>query len=135
MGDAVNLASRLESLTKEYGVGILVSENIVTAVPTVLYREMDRVRVKGKLEPISIYEPLGYKDQIDSKLVEDTDHFHRALDCYREQRWDDAEKLLVALSTADPARKVYKVYIERVANLRLKPPGDNWDGVFTFTTK
>ncbi len=135
MGDAVNLASRLESLTKEYGVGILVSENIVTAVPTVLYREMDRVRVKGKLEPISIYEPLGYKDQIDSQLVEDTDRFHRALDCYREQRWDDAEKLLVALSTADPARKVYKVYIERVANLRLKPPGDNWDGVFTFTTK
>ncbi len=135
MGDAVNLASRLESLTKEYGVGILVSENIVTAVPTVLYREMDRVRVKGKLEPISIYEPLGYKDQIEQQLVEDTDRFHRALDRYREQRWDDAEQILLGLLQADPGRKVYKLYLERVANLRIKSPGDNWDGVFTFTTK
>ncbi len=135
LGDAVNLASRLESLTKEYGVGILVSQNIVTAVPTVIYREMDRVRVKGKLEPISIYEPLGFKDQVLDQIIDETDRFHRALDRYKEQRWDDAEQLLVVLSQADPSRKVYKLYLERVANLRAKPPGDNWDGVFTFTTK
>ena len=135
LGDAVNLASRLESLTKEYGVGILVSENIVKAVPDVIYRELDRVRVKGKQEPISIYEPLDFKGKVADQLIDETDRFHRALERFREQRWDDAEKLLVTLSEADPARKVYKLYLERVANLRLNSPGENWDGVFTFTTK
>jgi adenylate cyclase len=135
MGDAVNLASRLESLTKEYGVGILVSENIVAAVPSAVYRELDRVRVKGKNEPISIYEPVGLKGKIPDQLIDEIDRFHRALDRYREQRWDDADRLLVALSQADPTRKAYKMYLERVANLRIQPPGKNWDGVFTFTTK
>lgn len=135
MGDAVNLASRLEGLTKEYGVGILVSENIVNTVPSVIYRELDRVRVKGKLEPISIYEPVGKKGDITNTMMDEIDRFHRALDKYREQRWDDAETALVKLAHADPNRKVYQVYIERVANLRMKPPGANWDGVFTFTTK
>ncbi len=135
MGDAVNLASRLESITKEYGVGILVSENIVKAVPDAIYRELDRVRVKGKVEPISIYEPLGFKGKVIDQVIDEADRFHRALDRYREQRWDDAEKLLLSLQQADPGRKVYKLYMERVANLRLHPPGKNWDGVFTFTTK
>jgi adenylate cyclase len=135
MGDAVNLASRLEGLTKEYGVGILVSENIVNTVPSVIYRELDRVRVKGKLEPISIYEPVGKKGDVTNTMMDEIDRFHRALDKYREQRWDDAETALVKLAHADPNRKVYQVYIERVANLRMKPPGANWDGVFTFTTK
>ncbi|MEP7154139.1 MAG: adenylate/guanylate cyclase domain-containing protein [Betaproteobacteria bacterium] len=135
MGDAVNLASRLEGLTKEYGVGILVSENIVNTVPSVIYRELDRVRVKGKLEPISIYEPVGLKGDISNQLLDEIDRFHRALEKYREQRWDDAELVLVKLAHADPDRKVYQVYLDRVADLRSHPPGANWDGVFTFTTK
>lgn len=135
MGDAVNLASRLESLTKEYGVGILVSENIVKAVPSVIYRELDRVRVKGKLEPISIYEPVGVKGEIANQMIDEIDRFQRAIDKYRAQRWDEAEMELVKLSQADPARKVYQLYIDRVGNLRMQPPGENWDGVFTFTTK
>ena len=135
MGDAVNLASRLEGLTKEYGVGILVSENIVNTVLTVIYRELDRVRVKGKLEPISIYEPVGPKGEIAEQVLDEIDRFHRAIDKYRQQNWDDAETALVKLAHADPKRKVYQVYIERVTNLRVKPPGANWDGVFTFTTK
>ncbi len=135
MGDTVNLASRLEGLTKEYGVGILVTENIVQAVSSVVYRELDRVRVKGKLEPISIYEPVGLKGEVVDQILDEIDRFHRALDRYREQRWDDAEAAFVKLVQADPHRKVYQVYIDRVANLRMKPPGANWDGVFTFTTK
>ena len=135
MGDAVNLASRLEGLTKEYGVGILVSENIVNTVPGVIYRELDRVRVKGKLEPISIYEPVGPKGEVVEQILDEIDRFHRAIDKYRRQNWDDAEMALVKLAHADPHRKVYQVYIERVANLRIKSPGANWDGVFTFTTK
>ena len=135
LGDAVNLAARLEGLTKEYGVGILVSENIVNAVPAVVYRELDRVRVKGKLEPISIYEPIGQKGEVANQLIDEIDRFHRVLDRFRQQKWDEAEASLVNLLEADPKRKVYKVYVDRIAALRAKPPGDNWDGVFTFTTK
>jgi adenylate cyclase len=135
LGDAVNLAARLEGLTKEYGVGILVSENIVKSVPDVVYRELDRVRVKGKLEPISIYEPVGVKGDVVDQMLDEIDRFHRALDKYRLQNWDDAEAALVKLSHAEPKRKVYQLYIDRVQNLRVKPPGANWDGVFTFTTK
>ena len=135
LGDAVNLASRLEALTKEYGVGILVSENIVNAVPGIVYRELDRVRVKGKLEPITIYEPIGSQGDVPDQLLEEIDRFHRALQRYREQRWDDTEATLVKLMDADPKRKVYRVYMDRVAALRAKPPGANWDGVFIFTTK
>ena len=135
LGDAVNLAARLEGLTKEYGVGILVSENIVNAVPAVIYRELDRVRVKGKLEPISIYEPIGQKGEVANQLLDEIDRFHRALDRFREQHWDDAEAAITKLLEADPKRKVYRVYMDRMALLRAKPPGPNWDGVFTFTTK
>lgn len=135
MGDAVNLAARLEGQTKEYGVGILVSENIVNAVPSVVYRELDRIRVKGKLEPISIYEPVGMKGEIVEQVLNEIDRFHRALDRYKEQRWDDAEQILTALSHADPSRKAYKVYLQRIANFKLNPPGKNWDGVFVATTK
>jgi adenylate cyclase len=135
MGDAVNLASRLESLTKEYGVGILVSENIVAAVPGMVYRELDRVRVKGKLEPITIYEPVGEQGKVIETTVNEIDRFHRALDRYRQQRWDEAEQTIASLSMADSGRKVYQMYLERIAALRVNPPGKNWDGVFTFTTK
>ena len=135
LGDAVNLASRLEGLTKEYGVGILVSENIVNAVPAIIYRELDRVRVKGKLEPISIYEPIGQKGEVPNQLIDEIDRFHRTLDRYRQQKWDEAEASLTKLLEADPKRKVYRVYMDRIAVLRAKPPGANWDGVFTFTSK
>ena len=135
MGDSVNLAARLEGLTKEYGVGILVSENIVKAVPAVIYRELDRVRVKGKLLPISIYEPIGQKGEVTDQLLDEVERFHRVLDRFRQQRWDDAEALLTTLIQADPKRKVYGVYADRIAALRSAPPGENWDGVFIFTHK
>jgi adenylate cyclase len=135
LGDAVNLGSRLESLTKEYGVGILVSENIVNAVPNMIYRELDRVRVKGKLKPIGIYEPVGKKGEVADHVLDDLDRLHRALDRYREQRWDEAEKLVKALSQNEPHRKIYHLLIERIAELRANPPGANWDGVYTFTKK
>ncbi len=135
MGDHVNLASRLEGLTKEYGVGILVSENIVKAVESAIYREIDRVRVKGKLEPVTIYEPAGFKTDVVNQEIDEIDRFHRALDKYRAQAWDEAEAALRALSHADPKRKVYLLYLSRIRELREKPPGDNWDGVFTFTHK
>jgi len=135
LGDAVNLASRLEGLTKEYGVGVLVTENVIKAAPMFIYREVDRVRVKGKLVAVAIYEPIGLQGEVVNATVDDVERFHKALEFYRKQRWDDAEKLVKTLQYSNPEFKLYKIYLERIAHFRAKPPGANWDGVFIFTTK
>ena len=135
MGDAVNLAARLESLTKEYGVGILVSEHIVKAVPEVVYCEMDRVRVKGKLEPITIYEPIGKKGALSDVQLDEIEAFHKALGYFVKQKFDETAEILTRLKSANPNRKVYDLYEERIAYYRENPPGENWDGVYTFTKK
>ncbi len=135
LGDAVNLAARLEGLTKEYGVEILVSEHIVKRVPTVVYRELDRVRVKGKLEPVGIFEAIALKEELTEAELDAVDRFHRVIEKYRAQKWDDAEAIIQKLMETDPKRKAYKLYLERITKLRAEPPGENWDGVFTFTTK
>lgn len=135
MGDAVNLGSRLEGLTKQYGVNIIVSEFTVSATPSFVYRELDRVRVKGKEEPVAIFEPLGEASSVDSLDKDRLDRFHQSLEMYRQQRWDDAEKILSALSAEEPQRMIYGIYLERIQTFRTAPPGDDWDGVFTHTSK
>ncbi len=135
MGDSVNLASRLEGLTKEYGVGILVTSNIVAQAPGFVYREIDKVRVKGKNEGVAIFEPLGKQGEVGPETMQELDRFQKALDAYRAQRWDDAEKLLKNLAYAAPKSKLYKLYLDRVAHFRQNPPAAGWDGVFVFTTK
>ena len=135
LGDAVNLAARLEGITKEYGVGIVVSENVVNAAPIAVYRELDRVRVKGKHEPISIYEPLGMIGEVLNLVIDETDRFHKALQHFRAQEWDEAEHHFFALLDTAPETKLYNVYLDRIRVYRTNPPGPNWDGVFIFTTK
>ena len=71
MGDAVNLASRLEGLTKQYGVGILVGQATRDAAADVVFREIDRVRVKGKDEPVAVYEPLGLEAEVGKARAEE----------------------------------------------------------------
>ena len=135
LGDAVNLASRLEGLTKQYGVGTLVSENIVRAAPIAVYREIDRVRVKGKREPISVYEPMGLIGEVGEQVLDETDRFHKVLHRFRSQEWDEAERLLKTLLYSAPDTKLYKVFLDQIKNYRATPPGPDWDGVTNFTTK
>jgi adenylate cyclase len=135
MGDAVNLASRLQDLTKEYGVGVLVSENIVRAVQDFVYREVDKVRVKGKREGVAIFEPLGAQGEVHSDTQLEIARFHEALAHFRERRWDEAAALLEELAAAAPGMKLYRIYRERIAQFRVSPPDAGWDGVFGFTTR
>ena len=135
MGDAVNIASRLEGLTKEYGAQILVSENMVKAAPNFVYREMDLVAVKGRVEGIPIFEPLGRVGEVPEAVVEESYRYEKALAHYRAQRWDDAERVLGELTAASPKTKVYKLLLGRIAKYRADPPGENWNGVWVFTTK
>jgi adenylate cyclase len=135
MGDAVNLGSRLESITKQYGVGILVGELTQQAVPDVVFRELDRVRVKGKDEPVAIFEPVGLAGQIDQAVLNEIELFRQAIILYRGQKWDLAEIHLLNLQKTSPESLVYSLYLERIAYFRANPPGVEWDGVFTFKTK
>ncbi len=135
MGDAVNLASRLEGITKEYGVDIIVGENTQVAVPDFVYRELDLVRVKGKDQPIKIFEPLGLQGQVEQAVLDELTVFHQMLRSYRKQEWDKAELDLMNLRRMSPQTKLYGVYVERIAYFRTNPPGPDWDGVFVFKNK
>ncbi|MBS1199180.1 MAG: putative transrane sensor domain protein, partial [Proteobacteria bacterium] len=135
MGDAVNLASRLEGITKQYGVGILAGEATKAVVKDVLFREIDRVRVKGKDEPVGIFEPLGLASDVGKEVQDELKLWQHALHLYRSQDWDGAELQLLNLLQRSPECRLYKVYADRVINYRANPPGESWDGVTTFETK
>jgi adenylate cyclase len=135
MGDTVNLGSRLEGITRQYGVGILVSQETVQMSAGILYREIDSVRVKGKDIPIRIYQPLALESQADAAMRQQLEQWHQALAAYRSQQWDEAQRLLNALQQACPEDKLWGVYLERVADYRLNPPGADWDGVKKFDSK
>lgn len=136
MGDPVNLGSRVEGLTKEYGVSVICSEFTRNqGPPDWAYRELDQVRVKGKDEPVAIYEPLGPKDALPTELRQELARYRGALKMYRGQQWDSAEAEFFSLSRGSHPHPVYELYLERIAYFRKNPPGADWSGVFTFKTK
>ena len=136
MGDSVNLGSRVEGLTKEYGVAVICTESTRNAGPKDwAYRELDSVRVKGKNEPVAIYEPLGPKDELDPGLRQDLARHRGAMKLYRAQLWDQAEAEFFQLSQGGRPHHVYGLFLERIMFLRDNPPGPKWDGAFTFTHK
>ena len=135
MGDAVNLSSRLEGLTRVYGVGILVGPNTRQIVKDVVFREIDRVKVKGKDEPVEIFEPIGMEGQVEQKVMDEIKLWHKALRAYRAQKWDEAEMDLFNVQRMSPDCKLYQLYFERIKECRADPPGADWDGVTTFKTK
>ncbi|HXU92032.1 MAG TPA: adenylate/guanylate cyclase domain-containing protein [Gallionella sp.] len=135
MGDEVNLASRLEGITKQYGVDIVVGEHTRNAVTDFVYRELDHVRVKGKDKPVAIYEPIGPAGEVSRELIDEIKLFHEMRRLYRRQDWDQAELQLMNLQRMSPGTALYGIYAERVAYFRKNPPAADWDGVFVFQTK
>jgi len=135
MGDAVNLASRLEGITKQYGVGVVVGENTRNAVTDFVYRELDHVRVKGKDKPVAIYEPIGLTGEVSKDMQDEIKLFHEVRRLYRRQDWDQAELQLMNLQRMSPETALYGIYVDRIAYFRKNPPPADWDGVFVFQTK
>lgn len=136
IGDAVNLSARLEGLTKFYGVDVAVGEETQAACPDIVFRELDKARVKGKTDAVAIFEPIGQVDTVTSEKLAEIDQWHEALEHYRRQQWDEASTILEALRAAFPAVTLYVRYIERIARLREDPSiGPEWDGVMTFNRK
>ena len=134
MGDTVNLGSRLEGLTKQYGVSMIVSDGTVLMTPGITYRELDLVRVKGKHEGVAIFEPLGLEQDISDEKKIALEEFAKALQAYRRQDWDEAERSLLNLKQSDDAL-LYNVYLDRIGQFRQEPPPATWGGVFEHLTK
>ncbi len=135
LGDAVNLGSRLEGLTKFYGIRLLVGEETAKQLDGFLLRLIDKVKVKGKHEAVECYEPICYEASAGEQLKARVAEYHQALDFYHNQQWDEAEARLQALLENEPECLLYKVYLERIETLRDTPLPEDWDGAFTHTTK
>ncbi len=135
MGDAVNVASRLEGRTKYYGVGILVGESTRNAVKDVVFRLVDRIKVKGKDEAIAIYAPVGLEAEVDAQMRDELGLWDQVLSAYRAQQWGTAEANLADLRRTHPGHKLYEMYSNRVAGFQRNPPSAGWDGVTVFDEK
>jgi adenylate cyclase len=137
IGDGVNLAARLESACKQYAARILVSENTYRKLRgTYRSREVDQVVVKGKTEPVGVYEILDYHTaETFPNLMEALNHFKGGLDYYRGAEWDKAIAAFERATELNSDDKLPPFYIERCRHLKASPPGKDWDGVWTLTEK
>lgn len=135
MGDNVNLASRLEGITKEYHVQCVVSESAYAACKDeFVFREIDRIRVKGKTLPVTIYELLDWSSN-ESLYTERIVRFSEALTAYRRQEWTEAIELFTAIKDKFPDDGPAATFIERSRELMDAPPERDWDGVYAMKTK
>ncbi len=113
IGDTVNLASRLESLTKYYGVDIIAGEQTYANQPDFVFRKLDYVRVKGKEIAVTIYEPLCTRQDLTPALQEELAQYEQALGCYFNKQWQQAIDLFKALVEKYPDSRLYSIYLAR----------------------
>jgi len=136
MGDHVNLGSRLEGANKSYKTNILVSEFTYERVKDeFVCMELDSVRVKGKTLPVNIYQLIGERAYVSQEQIEAISHFHKGLQLYKKQSWDNAISNFEMVSAMNKNIYAAELYIERVNDLKSNPPPADWDGVFTMKTK
>jgi adenylate cyclase len=135
IGDAVNLGSRLEGLTKYYGVRLIVSETTAAGLDGIVLRCLDRVKVKGKQEPVTIYEPVGDAGRVSPALMQEVGESNQAMQYYFAGNWEMARSAFQALRDAVPKRKLYGLYLARIAALQSQGVAEGWDGVFEHTSK
>jgi adenylate cyclase len=135
IGDAVNLGSRLEGLSKVYGVDIVASETTKNLTPDFVWQELDKVRVKGKEQAVSIWCPVGIAAEADASVLEEVKRWSQVLKAYRSQNWDQADVGLLNVSRMNANKFLYRLYAERVASMRFLPFDAEWDGATNFETK
>ena len=144
LGDQVNIAARCEAACKKYGVGIIATESTVEKIEAypvdhpLLFRPLDNIRVKGRHEPVLIYECLGFEKDLSGKAKKCVEYFKLGMDHFQEKEWDEALKYFS--HAADYETEIYGngshqsnpsiLYIRRCEQLRVQPPDENWDGVF-----
>lgn len=137
IGDGVNLASRLESACKQYGARILISENTYRKLRgTYRVREVDLVVVKGKTEPVGVFEVLDYYTEESFPNVADfIGHYRNGILAYRRRNWDKAVDAFNQALRLRGTDKLCQLYVERSQDYKANPPGDDWDGVWVLKSK
>ncbi len=135
VGDAVNIASRLEGLGVHYGVDIVASAATKAAAPAYVWQELDLVRVKGKAEVVQVFTPVILRRHASEKLRKELESWARVLFLYRIQEWAQCQAQLAPLLAADAQKVLYQLYAQRLASMSLLPKDPNWDGATRFQTK
>lgn len=140
LGDAVNLGSRLEGLTRFYGLHLLVSASTAQQCPDLLLRPIDRIQVKGKTEPVDVFEPVCLLSEASKELQHSVTLFNQVVEHYRAQAFPLAQQLLQQLIQADAQAEhnraiLYQLYQERIEHYLEHPPAPEWQGVFVHTSK
>lgn len=135
-GDAVNLASRLEGAGKFYGVRILIGQRTAElAKNDVEVREIDLLRVKGKHEPVVVFELLARKGQLDQHRARVVEFYRQGLAVYKAREFSTACARFAEALALDEADGPSRVYLERATHYRETPPPSDWDGVYELTSK
>ncbi|MBC7719476.1 MAG: adenylate/guanylate cyclase domain-containing protein [Chitinophagaceae bacterium] len=135
VGDAVNLGSRLEGLSKTYGIDIVVSESTRKLATQFAWQELDKVRVKGKDNAVAIYWPLAPLADVTPDQSAELKTWALTLKAYRAQDWEQCDVQLLNLQRLNANKYLYQLYAERVASMRLLPFDPEWDGATNFQTK
>lgn len=143
MGDNVNIAARCESACRKYGTGIMVTEWTKESAeagmePDLLFRFLDNIRVRGRVEPVRTYELIGFKDELSEEVLKAVDEFNRATEFFLNQEWDQAENIFSKTEKVEAKILGYEtfeespssLYLRRCKLLRKNPPSNGWDGVF-----
>ncbi len=137
IGDGVNLGSRLEGASKQYGTDIIISENTYTpCAEKIRVRELDCIRVKGKNEPVKIYELVGFKDEpISDEKKQMIDLYHEGRELYLNREFPLAIGKFAQIMAIDQGNKAADLHMERCQHFLKNTPADDWDGVWTMTSK
>lgn len=135
IGDAVNLASRLEGLTKFYGVNVIVGENTWRGQQDYVFQLLDRVNVKGKNEAVMLYQPLCRLSDVSAELLAELALHEQALSLYFNRQWQEAREMFSDLSRQRPDRKIYSIFLERLDKLERPPADAEWSGSFQHEHK
>ncbi len=137
IGDGVNLGSRLEGASKQYGTDAIISESTYKLCGDRIWiRELDRIQVKGKNQPVSVYELIGLKsdplNDIQSQIIE---HYQAGREHYLSRKFSKAVAEFAEVLELDNHNKAANIHITRCQHFLLNPPSDEWDGVWRMTEK
>ena len=139
LGDAVNLASRLEALTKNYRVPMLVSEdskNLISHLEEFNWRFLDRITVKGKKEPVRIFEVFNeHSDKNYENKLKAAGLFEEALNSYLKRSWEEAIEGFKECEALLPEDASIEMYLTRAQDFQQSPPAEDWDGVYRYFSK
>ncbi len=136
MGDAVNLASRLEGANKAFGTRFLVNSRTMRMTGELFeFREIDQIRVEGKQDPEHVYEVMGRRGELTPQRQTLTERFAGGLSAYRRRAWDEARTDFTAALAAVPSDGPSKVFLARLTQLEVEPPPGDWDGVWALNEK